>query len=102
MKKDFLIITLIICMAFTLFGISLNNRAKATSQQPKTTEKQEEIYILSDYHGRIALFQEGNPTPIKVFELFTASLPESDIELLKEGLIMNYEDVNKTLEEYIS
>ncbi len=102
MKKHFLLITLITCMGLALFGVSLNNRVKATSQTPKTTEIQEDIYILSDYHGRIALYKDGNHTPIKVFNVFTASLPERDIELIMAGLRVNYEDINKTIEEYVS
>lgn len=89
-------------MGLALFGVSLNNGVKATSQTPKTTEIQEDIYILSDYHGRIALFEKDNPTPIKVFDVFTMSLPERDVELIKDGITVNYEEINKTIEEYLS
>ena len=102
MKKHFLFITLIMCVAFIMFGVSLNNTVKATSQPPVTTEIKEITYILSDYHGRIALFESENPVPVKVFDVFTSSLPESDIELIKGGINVKYEDVNKTLEDYLS
>lgn len=101
MKKHLLIIALIISTAFALFAVSVNN-AKATSSHPQTTENQERIYTLTDYHGRIALFEENNQTPIKVFDVFTSTLPEKDIELIKTGIKINYSDVTKTLEDYLS
>ncbi len=102
MKKHFFFITLILCMAFTLFGISLNNTAKATSQAENHTESPEELYILSDYHGRIALFKAGNGTPIKVFDVFTSSLPQKDVDLIKSGIALKYEDINNTVEDFLS
>ncbi len=89
-------------MAFTLFGISFNNTAKATSQTEKTTEAHEEIYILSDYHGRIALFKAGNDTPVKVFDVFTASLPQNDIDLIKSGIAVKEDNINNVVEEFLS
>ncbi len=101
MKKHILILTLIVSTGFALFGISANN-AKATSQTAETTEVVEKTYILTDYHGRIALFESNNQIPIKVFDVFTSTLPEKDIELITKGIKVNYNEVPKTLEEYLS
>ena len=101
MKKHLFIITLILCVALITFAMSIKNTTKATAQATVQSEKTE-TYILTDYHGRIALFKKNDHTPLKVFNVFTQSLPQPDIELITKGIEIPYNEINKALEEYIS
>ena len=101
MKKHILIITLILSASLIFSAVTLNN-AKATSKNVKSSETQEKIYILKDYNGRIALFEEGKSIPLEVYDIFTKSLPEADSEIIKDGLTVNQADIQKLLEEYLS
>lgn len=101
MKKHYLFITVIFAIAITMYGISVNN-VRAVSEIKGTTETEESCYILRDYNGRIALFEPDNEKPVKVFDVFTRSLPENDVMLLRKGIRINARDVEKKLEEYLS
>ncbi len=101
MKKHILIITFILS-ASLIFSVTTLNNAKATSKNVKSSEAYEKTYILKDYNGRIALFEKGSTEPIEVYDIFTQSLPEKDIKIIKDGITVNQADIQLILEEYLS
>lgn len=101
MKKHYFLITSIACIGLILFAGSFKN-AKASSAAEEISETQRVIYILSDYHGRIALFRDNNEIPIKVYDVFTDSLPQTDRDLIKNGIEVNYNQLPEIIEDYLS
>ena len=101
MKKHYIIISIITGFAIFLFGVSIKN----VTEKPQITthtKTDEAVYILSDYNGRIALFESDKQTPIKVFDIFTQSLPQNDAKNIKNGIKLKKSDIEKTIEDYIS
>ena len=64
--------------------------------------ERETRYILKDYNGRIALFKEKEIKPLTVYNIFTNSLPEADIKMLKNGITVKENELERLLEEYTS
>lgn len=101
MKKHIVTIVLILLTSL-IFSVSTISKA-TVSEQPQVTEKQEhKHYILTEYGGRIALFEENNSIPIEVFDVFVASMPEKDAKEISDGISVNYEDIPDLIEEYLS
>ena len=103
MKKHIFIISSIIILS-TIINVSAFNDIIGSQTSGKTSVTEEEIYryILKDYNGRIALFLSDNDTPEEVFEIFTSSLPEEDVALIKNGILVTEDEVKKILEDYTS
>lgn len=60
-------------------------------------------WILGTYQGRIALWQEGNARPIRIFPYSAAALPREDQLALEKGIaITTREDLQHLLEDYLS
>ncbi len=102
MKKHYFIITLILT-ASLVFSVVTVSSAKATeSTAVKPSEATEKIYILKDFNGRLALFENNSNIPLEVFDIFTSSLPQKDIERLNKGIETSYDELERVLEEYLS
>lgn len=102
MKKHIIIITSIFVIS-TLINVSAINASRNTEKVPVTVIESTEIkYILKDYKGQIALFKLDSETPLKIFEIFTLSLPEEDIGIIKSGIIVSESELKSILEEYTS
>lgn len=60
-------------------------------------------YYLRDHDGRIAVFPANSEIPELVFDVYTRMLPESDQELLRQGVyVADYEELTRLIEDYIS
>lgn len=60
-----------------------------------------EKYTLRDYGGRIAVFKYGDDEPDEVFDIFTSSLPEGEIERLQKGITVEGEKaLQRLIEDY--
>lgn len=60
-----------------------------------------EKYTLRDYGGRIAVFSSDKDEPDEVFDIFTSSLPESEIERLQKGITVEGEKaLQRLIEDY--
>ncbi len=102
MKKHIFIITSIFVIS-TIINVSAINSSKTNINATTTaTQHSENRYILKDYNGQIALFLSDKEKPIKVFEIFTFSLPEKDIGIIKSGIIVTESELESILEEYTS
>lgn len=60
-------------------------------------------YYLRDHEGRIAVFPAGSDIPELVFDVYTRMLPQSDQDLLQQGVyVADYEELTRLVEDYIS
>lgn len=92
-----------ILTASLVFSVVTVSSAKATENNAvKPSEATEKIYILKDFNGRLALFENNSDIPLEVFDIFTSSLPQKDIERLNKGIKTSYEELEGLLEEYLS
>ncbi len=58
-------------------------------------------YIISDYGGKVAVFEENNQSPVVVYEIYTHLLPENDIELLRKGIkVSSLSQLQSRLEDF--
>ena len=59
-----------------------------------------EFFVLGEYDGRIALFEEGNPEPIAVYSTPTTQINPADEALLREGIrVRGMNEVCRLLED---
>lgn len=74
--------------------------AKPPVNQSATSASQTQ-YLLKDYGGRLAVYRPGEDTPIKVYEVYTHLLPETDLENLRTGIgLETEEDLDRLLEDF--
>ena len=70
--------TLCILMGASMIGSS--------TQAPPSSQAVQAGWVMRDYQGKIAVFQDGNDNPIEVLEVYVSSLPEHDQDLLQSGI----------------
>ena len=64
---------------------------------------QNDYYTVMEYEGKIAVFKNEENIPFEIFDSFAAVLPDTDRELLKNGIIANStEELQKIIEDYTS
>lgn len=57
-------------------------------------------FVLREYDGKIALFQEDEPQPIAVYEMPADALYPADAELLRDGIRLKSEgEINRLIED---
>lgn len=92
----------LVCVLFlaTLF-VNLNNDIKIYENEEK--EKQQVIYTIKEYEGKIAVFKNSDKKPYTVYEAYTSLLPEQDRQRLQNGIkVDNTTDLQKIIEDYTS
>ena len=61
------------------------------------------MYTLSVYNGKIAVFENGNPTPKEILDTSISALPASDAARLYAGITAHTEEeLQKMIEDYCS
>lgn len=104
--KHYILISIISLLSVTAI-ISNTIKLVSTDGNKSTTNITSEAdnitYTIRDYNGRIALFENSNPNPKTVYEIFTASLPQADKEMLINGIsVTSEEEAKRLIEEYTS
>ena len=57
-------------------------------------------FVLREYNGKIALFEEGNDEPLAVYKTSVDELFPADAELLREGIrLKNRAEVARLVED---
>ena len=60
-------------------------------------------FILGIQNGFVALWQDGNPEPVRVFPYQASSLPAADQQRLKEGIHVDSKaELIQMIEDYLS
>ena len=97
MNTNLRAIILGITLLLTVVTIGITTTlAEPQRQEFVSSTKAEQGYILKDYNGSLAIFEGNSAVPLEILDVKTNSLPERDIEILKNGLHA------KTLNEIIS
>ncbi len=92
----------LICVLFigTLF-VNLNNDIEIYENEEKS--KQQVIYTIREYEGKIAVFKNSDKKPMTVYESYTSLLPQQDRQRLQNGITVdNTTDLQKIIEDYTS
>lgn len=77
----------VITLSIIVVCISLTT--KPTLAENTTSEAVKTQYILSEFNGKLAIFQTNNNIPLEVLDVRIDSLPERDIEKIKNGITAN-------------
>lgn len=102
MKKRTLIISLIILLVGYLTIFVLSDRSNNTNTA-KITTQQENKYMLKEFNGMLALFENDLSQPKEIYNISISSFPEEDVVKLKKGIVVNGADeLNRLLEDYTS
>lgn len=72
--------------------------------EAQTTETAvQPLYTLTEYNGKIALYKKGYAMPVEIFDVYVSSLPQSDRELLTQGIdASNDDEAQRLIEDYTS
>ncbi len=84
-----------------------------TSEQPEHTENAAEVqktetpvaqtYLIKEWCGNIAVFEEGNDKPFRTTTVALDELPPADRDLLTKGIsASSQEELSVILEDYCS
>lgn len=61
------------------------------------------IFLLGIHDGKVALWQEDDPEPVKIFPYRASLLPDEAQEQLRKGIrIESMEDLDRLIEAYLS
>ena len=60
-------------------------------------------FLLGVYKGKIAIWKDNDPTPIKVFPYKASMLPKADQKALEKGIKFdNLDQLQKMVQDYLS
>ncbi len=60
-------------------------------------------FLLGIHDGRIALWKDDDPEPVRVFPYYANALPPSDRAALEKGILIEGEsNLNRLLEDFLS
>ena len=97
MKKLIIALSTVFCTI--LIMVSIYNLS--TFKTDKTSSvASETMYVVSDYGGKVAVFEENSSEPLVVYDIYTHLLPENDIEILRKGIeISSLQQLQNCLED---
>ena len=58
---------------------------------PSARSAAEQQYIVADWGGKVAVFENGKTEPVVVYDIYVHLLPENDIEILRRGIKVSSE-----------
>ncbi len=101
MKKRTLILSLLILLGCLTIFILIDERNNTNTAE--TTTQQEIKYMLKEFNGMLALYENDLSHPKEIYNISISSFPEEDIKKLKKGIVINEADeLYRLLEDYTS
>ena len=102
-------IKLFVCVLTLFFIISVGivtvvkiKEVKAQATVNNTDTEISEVYILKETDGKLSVYDDNNEL-LYQYEFDVNSLPETDIEILKKGLVLNgINELRGAIEDYTS
>lgn len=92
------VIILLITTLYLIFNIFIYFQENKSVQLTN-----DDIYVIGVYQEKIAVYSQGDSVPIEVYDVYLSTLPESDIEILKEGLVVKgKKELRRLIEDYTS
>lgn len=104
------LLALIILMSVTICYFLLSNKILSINSESKENviivdkpiedlDENRILYEIKEYNGKIAVYKDNSL--VYTLKTYVFTLPESDKERLKKGIIVeNIEDLKKIIEEY--
>ncbi len=72
--------------------------AKAQNSEPVTWQ-----YVIREYNGNIAVFEQGNDIPFELYEVPVETLPEEDVKSLQNGIqVRTEQELRRLIEDLTS
>ncbi len=110
MKKNFkYVFMFLLVFSFTVLFLNVVQADKKQQTVSETTEtvthklNENYLYRISDFKGKLAIYEGDSKIPYKVYDTYISSLPLNDQEILKAGICLNsFAEVKKIIEEYTS
>lgn len=104
MKKLITISGLIVVICLiTSFLILPNIKSASTNDATSSIVSSSLTYVIKNFNGSVAVFEEGNDKPFKITGVSVNTLPYADQEVLKNGIIVNSQsELTRLLEDYCS
>lgn len=97
------------CFLFVGAVVTFTNAKESKNDDNKfesvtsASEKDSNIYIVKEYNGKIAVYNENMDKPIKTTDSSVDSLPEIDRALIQKGIkVEDKTELRKLLEDYCS
>ncbi|MBQ3691832.1 MAG: hypothetical protein II931_00695, partial [Clostridia bacterium] len=82
------------CIAINFTVLS----AKSDEHKPTDANR---TYIVKNYEGKVACFEEGSTTPFMITEIYVINLPPLDREMLENGIeAVGAKKLSRVLEDY--
>ena len=100
-KKGIAVVGALIILVLIFGFVSCNPNIKNASYHEE--KPSEPLYILGEYDGKVALYKRDFAMPVEIYDVYLSSLPESERQLLKEGITaQSDEQAQKLIEDYTS
>jgi hypothetical protein len=94
---------LILCVLLLSLAVFAKTGNNAENKNYKADEKTAVSYKISDYDGRIAVFNASNNEIIEVFDVYLSSLPYDEQNEIKSGIFaQNKQELQKIIEDFTS
>lgn len=78
-------------------------QAAKPNKQDKKEKPKKQGYVIKDYGGNIAVFEDNETKPFRITDIEVKNLPEADRKELKNGITaQNNEQLTTLLEDYLS
>lgn len=92
----------LICAAALLAAGTLWWGAWQTMLPPEESPEPQPLWILTDDGGRLAQYEYGHPDePVSIWPVYTALLPEADLERLRSGIpVYSGEELRRLIEDF--
>ena len=105
LKKKILIfssIFMLICTIAVVASTIVSNKY-TSSEHNSTEDTPTHIYTVKEYSGRIAVFKRDDSEPIRIIDVYTSTLPEEDVEKLRQGINIGSDaELQQVIEDFSS
>ena len=106
MKKLIIISSCIVLMCFIVsFGVlpTIKSHSNESIPESQSSSSSSLSYVVKDFNGNIAVFENGKNSPFKITDVPINSLPYADREILRKGIaVTSKSELNRILEDYCS
>lgn len=104
MKLFYRLFLLLAIFAFSFSAIFLAGVLKErneTNTAKAQSASQEELFLLAESNGKIAVYKNGENEPFCILEVQVNELPERDRQLLQSGIaVQGEEELYSLIEDY--
>ena len=101
MKKHIVIISTIIAMSLITTTYAL--KSSSNSESGKELLTRTPLYTVSEFNGRLAVFEYNSVIPIEIYDIYINTLPDLDYQKIQEGIsVYTQEGLDIIVDDYTS